>query len=797
MFDARRVEAAIGDRYRLERELGRGGMAQVWLARDLRHDRPVALKILRPELAAALGAERFLREIRLTARLQHPNILPVLDSGAGTLRDGTQVLWYTMPCVDGETLRARLAREHQLPVPEAVAIAREVADALDGAGRQGIVHRDVKPENILLGGGHALLADFGVAKLLADEDAALTSTGLALGTPAYMSPEQAAGDPSVDRRTDVYALGCVLYEMLVGEPPYTGPTAQVIAAHRLMDPVPSVRRLRDTVPPAVEAAIGRALAKVPADRFPDAAGFAEALQRAPLSGGEARVAPRRRSALWVAGAAGLALAAAISLRRHWSAPPGLAGAPIGLAVLPFRALGVVGDSGVLTIGLPDAIITRLAGVHQLRVRPTTAVLKYDGPTVDPQVAARELAVAYILTGTVQSAGERLRVSVQLLREADGAALWGAHYDLARQDLLTLQDSVAERVSGALALRMTAAEQARMYRRYTAQPAAYESYLRGRAQLARMSEAGTRGAVEDFGRALVLDPRYALARAGLAMASADMHLRFARGEEVAGWGQRAAREAARALQLDPGLAEAHLARAAVARKTDFDWAVTLEESAQALELNPNLDLARYFRAAAFYHLGLFDDASGEMAQALHGDPQNRAEELRTAGVIAFLQGRDREAIHNLEEARHTTSAAYADSYLSQAYFYAGDTTRSLQLLDSLWHVPSAPASARAGAILASVVASRGERGRANELIAGVLSAGYMDHHVAYSLGAAYAQLGRLDDARQWLERSVSGGFPCYPWFVRDTLLAPFRRDPGSQDFLRRLRARWEEAKARYG
>jgi serine/threonine-protein kinase len=773
-------------------------MAQVWLARDLRHDRSVALKILRPDLAAALGAERFLREIRLTARLQHPNILPVLDSGAGTLQDGTQVLWYTMPCVEGETLRARLAREHQLPVPEAVAIAREIADALQGASRQGIVHRDVKPENILLGGGHALLADFGVAKPVADEDGALTSTGLALGTPAYMSPEQAAGDRAVDGRTDVYALGCVLYEMLVGEPPYTGPTAQVIAARRLMDPVPSVRRLRDTIPPSVEAAIGRALAKVPADRFPDAAGFADALQQPLSTGGEPRVIPRRRLALWAAwAAAAVVLAAAIALWWRQSPSAGAAGAPIGLAVLPFRALGAAGDSGVLTIGVPDAIITRLASVHQLRVRPTTAVLKYGGSTMDPQAAARELAVAYILTGTVQSAAQRLRVSVQLLREADGAALWGAHYDLARQDLLTLQDSIAERVSDALALRMTAAEQARMYRRYTAQPAAYEAYLRGRAQLARMSEAGTREAVEDFGRALALDPRYALARAGLAMASADMHLRFARGEEVAAWGQRAEQEAARALELDPALAEAHLARAAVARKTDFDWSVVLEESAKALELNPNLDLARYFRAAAFYHLGLFDDATGEMAQALHGDPQNRAEELRTAGVIAFLQGRHNEAIHDLEAARHFTSAAYADSYLSQAYFYAGDTTRSLQMLDSLWRSPSAPASARAGAMLASVVASRGERTRANQLITGVLSAGYMDHHVAYSLGAAYAQLGRLDDARQWLERSVSGGFPCFPWFVRDTLLAPVRRDAGSQDFLRRLQARWAAARARYG
>jgi len=791
VFDARRVQAALEERYRLERELGRGGMAQVWLARDLRHDRAVALKILHPELAAALGAERFLREIRLTARLQHTNILPVLDSGATTLPDGAHVLWYTMPRVEGETLRARLAREHQLPVDEAVAITREIADALEAAHRQGVVHRDVKPENVLLGAGHALLADFGIAKPLLDEDGALTSTGLALGTPAYMSPEQAAGDPAVDGRADVYALGCVLYEMLVGEPPFTGPTAQIIAARRLVDPVPSVRRLRETVPPSIEAAIRRALAKVPADRFPGAAGFADALRLPP----DGFKAPGSRLWLWIGCAAAVLLVAAgVWLRRR--PPVTAAGAPIGLAVLPFQALGVAADSGVLTIGVPDAIITRLASVHQLRVRPTTAVLKFDGSALDPQAVGRELAVSYVLTGTVQAAAERLRVSVQLLRAGDGTALWGAHYDLARQDLLILQDSIAERVSGALALRMTAEEQARVYRRYTAQPAAYEAYLSGRAQLARMSEAGTRAAIDEFTRALALDPRYALARAGLAMASADMHLRFASGPELAQWGARAEQEAARALELDPALAEAHLARAAVARKTDFNWVVTLDESARTLELNPNLDLARYFRAAAFYHLGLFDAARGELAQALHGDPQNRAEDLRTAGVVAFLQGQNGEAVRNLEDARHVSSAAYADSYLSQAYFYAGDTARSLELLDSLRQLPSAPAAARASAMLASVVAFRGDRPRAERLIREVIDIGYMDHHVAYSLGAAYAQLGRFDNAREWLERSVAGGFPCYPWFARDTLLAPFRHDSSAREFMQRLQATWEQAKARY-
>ena len=812
VFDVQPLRSILEDRYRLERELGRGGMAQVWLAHDLRHDRPVALKVLRPDLAAAVGAERFLREIHLTARLQHPNILPVLDSGAATGEGGVQLLWYTMPCVEGETLRARLSRERQLPVADALAIVREVADALDCAHQRGIVHRDVKPENILLsgypprdrgavGGWHALLADFGVAKLIAGggaEASALTSTGLALGTPAYMSPEQAMGDPAVDARTDVYALGCVLYEMLAGEPPYTGPTAQAMVAHRLTDPVPSVRRARESVSPSVEAAVTRALARVPADRFVTAGGFAAAL----LDRRAGEPAPASRAAdgagrwrRWLlAGALALGLGAGAVWLRPRAPPPDRK--PIPLAVLPFRTLGVGGDSGILTVGIPDAIISRLAGVHQLRIRPTSAVLRYQAADPDPQAAARELGVDYVLAGTVQSAADRLRVSVQLLRATDGGALWGAHYDVSRQDLLTLQDSIAERVSGALAVRMNAVEQERLYRRYTDNVAAYEAYLRGRSELARVTEDGTRAGIAAFERALALDSTYALARAGLAMASADMHLRFATGDEVKPWGVRAEREAGRALELDPGLAEAHLARAAVARKADFDWDLTLEETRKALELNPNLDLARYFRAAAFYHLGLMDRAEEELGQVLGVDTQNRSEQLRTTGVVAFLEGRNADAIRNLEATRHLGSRAYTDSYLGQAYFYAGDTLRALQILDSLRPSTSTPASMRSRASRASFSAFRGDRASAERLIGEVVASGYMDHHVAYSLGVAYAQLGRLDDARTWLDRAVTSGFPCYPWYVSDRLLDPFRRDPSGRAFLERLRAQWQAAKARY-
>jgi serine/threonine protein kinase len=265
--------AALADRYRVERELGRGGMATVYLAHDLRHDRPVALKVLRPELAASLGPERFLREIKTAARLHHPHILPVHDSGEAAGR-----LWYTMPFVEGESLRQRLAREGQLPLDRALRIASEVLSALGYAHSHGVIHRDIKPENILLEGDEAVVADFGVARAVnAASDERLTETGLALGTPAYMSPEQAAASKELDGRSDLYALGCVLYEMLAGQPPFVGSTAQQLLARHAIDPVPPIRTVRRTVPESVEQSVMRALAKVPADRFPTAASFAQAL----------------------------------------------------------------------------------------------------------------------------------------------------------------------------------------------------------------------------------------------------------------------------------------------------------------------------------------------------------------------------------------------------------------------------------------------------------------------------------------------------------------------------------------
>src|SRR2546427_4782627 len=335
-----RLRIALVDRYVLERELGQGGMAVVFLARDRRHDRAVAIKVLRQEIAAALGAERFLREIQIAAKLHHPHILPLYDSGAAG-----DLLYYVMPYVEGESLRQRLDRETQLPLDDALAITRQVASALAYAHSHDVVHRDIKPENILIESGEAVVADFGIARAItAAGGDKLTQTGMAIGTPLYMSPEQAAGGGAIDGRSDLYSLACVLYEMLAGHPPFLGGTAQAIIARHALDPVPPLRTARGTVSGAVEQALDRALAKSPADRYTTALQFAEALggsgrSMVPPAGGGSR---RLRAALGV----GLALAAlgtGVALRRPWRrAPRAAVNAPAyaaSVAVLPFETIG--------------------------------------------------------------------------------------------------------------------------------------------------------------------------------------------------------------------------------------------------------------------------------------------------------------------------------------------------------------------------------------------------------------------------------------------------------------------------
>jgi serine/threonine-protein kinase len=463
-----RLKELLGDRYDIDRELGKGGMATVFLARDIRHDREVAIKVLHPELSASIGAERFEREIKLAAKLQHPNILGLYDSGAA---DG--LLYYVMPFIKGEALRDRLDREGQLPIDDAVQIALEVAEALGHAHAAGIVHRDIKPENVLISGGHAMVADFGIARA-ASEGAAqkLTQTGMAVGTPVYMSPEQSVGDP-VGPTSDLYSLGCMLYEMLAGEPPFTAKNAQALMARHAMEAVPSVRIVRNTVPEEVEDTIFAAMAKVPADRPQTAAQFMEMLglplgatasRRTAIRHTAARRVPtgaqrmlQAQTPWWrrpvvLGTAAVLLIAAGLGIWRFGSSGRGSsAGAAGGLdpkqiAVLYFEDLSRDKSLGYLADGLTEALMGSLSRVQGLKVISKRGVEAWRASPVGPDSIARALQAGTLLRGTVEPVGGKLSINVRLLEGNSGAEFDRAGFELPADNLLAVRDSLAQEVS---------------------------------------------------------------------------------------------------------------------------------------------------------------------------------------------------------------------------------------------------------------------------------------------------------------------------------------------------------------
>jgi len=369
-----RLATGLAGRYTIERELGRGGMATVWLARDLRHERPVAIKVLHPELAGAIGVDRFVREVQLTTRLQHPNIVPVLDSGVLHGADGLPLPWYAMPYVAGESLRTRLAREQQLPIDDALRITGAVAGALQAAHRQGIVHRDIKPENVLLADGGVYVLDFGIAKALIETGGErLTSTGIAIGTPSYMSPEQASA-ATVDARSDQYSLATVLYEMLTGEPPFTGTTVQAIMARRFAEPARPLRVVRSTVPAPVEDAVLKALERVPADRFPDLRAFAEALHATAASGAWQSRRPKSRSAWGAVAGAGLLAVAVIGVWLRFGTGLGAHRSPVDPEIVALDQRGLRGLGRRTPAGVIDAVEAFGAAVR----RDSTYAPAWDG-----------------------------------------------------------------------------------------------------------------------------------------------------------------------------------------------------------------------------------------------------------------------------------------------------------------------------------------------------------------------------------------------------------------------------------
>jgi serine/threonine-protein kinase len=503
-----RIRTALADRYAIERLLGQGGMALVYLARDLKHDRTVAVKVLRPELAAAVGGERFLREIHLATQLQHPNILAIYDSGEA---DG--VLYFVMPFVSGESLRDRLDREQQLPLPDAVRITVEVADALHYAHSRGIVHRDIKPENILLEQGHAIVADFGIARAASQAGSEkLTETGMSIGTPSYMSPEQAAG--TVDARSDLYSLACMLYELLSGQPPFQGTTTMAILAKHAMEPPPSIQVVRQSVPDEIDAAILQALEKTPADRFRDVAEFADALKHADLSPAARRsqtLARRsgptysrpqlRRRRLpgprWLPwfGAAVLLVAAGLGAWRLWPRPAPTAAAgpdPRRIAVLYFNTRSNSDTLRFLADGLTEALIHELSRVKPLTVISENGVRPYRDAAVSPDSISRALKVGTLVSGSVSQLGDSLRVSVSLVNASTGAEIDNRVLTRPRRDIFALQDDMASQVSNFLRRQLGQEIQLEQTRAGTRNPEAWEALQKGQEEIRAAGELVSQG-----------------------------------------------------------------------------------------------------------------------------------------------------------------------------------------------------------------------------------------------------------------------------------------------------------------
>jgi serine/threonine-protein kinase len=645
-----RLKSAVADRYAIERKLGSGGMATVYLAEDLKHHRKVAIKVLKPELAHAVGADRFLREIRITAGLNHPHILPLLDSGEA---DG--FLYFVMPYVAGESLRARMDREGPLPIDEALRIAEQVASALEHAHRHEVIHRDIKPENILLHEGEVMVADFGIAVAVsAAGGERLTETGIAVGTPAFMSPEQASGDEEIDERSDVYSLGCVLYEMLAGEPPHSGESSREIMTQKLVGKVGPIRELRAEADEALEAVLARTLEPSPEDRFATAGELGEAL-RSPEVGwtiAAMRLKAKRRkvAAATVVGLAVLMVGVGAVLQYVGSAAE-----PVGLAVLPLENLGAPEDEHYAD-GIADELRVKLGAVSGLRVIARWSSVQYKNSDKTLGEIGEELGVDYLLGGTIRwertGPGEgRVNVMPELVRVTDATALWTSRYDTAHSGVLDLPAKIAERVAEALGINLPGAEREAVRVRPTDNLEAYELYLQG--NVYRFGEPTLRvleSAQQMYERAVETDPQFALAYARLSdVHSYIYHLGLDRTAERL----RQAEDAVnRAFELRPDLPEAQVALGTFYYRCFRDYERAMAALDVAEKALPGSFEVLLFKSGIAKRQGRFEEAISFLREARRLDPRNPQ-------VC-------REMTLNLTyEHRYVEAAAYYDTVLALA------------------------------------------------------------------------------------------------------------------------------------
>ena len=744
---AGRLTTALADRYRIERELGAGGMATVYLANDLKHDRKVAIKVLRPELAAALGHERFLLEITTTANLRHPHILPLYDSG-----ETDEFLFYVMPYVEGESLRDRLDREKQLPLDEALQIAREVADALSYAHSRGVIHRDVKPENILLESGHAVVADFGIARAV---DAAggerLTETGMSIGTPSYMSPEQAAGERELDGRSDLYALACVLYEMLGGQPPFTGPSVESVVHQHLTVEPPSITNLRPTVPAAVAAALRRALAKTPADRFNPVAQFSEA-----LGSRELQVRPPR------------------------------AQDTKSLAVLPFANVGADPENEYFADGLTEELITDLAQVRALRVISRTSSMRLKGTNMGMREIGLALDVRYALEGSVRKAGNSLRITAQLIDTHSDARLWADKYTGTMDDVFELQERVSRAIVKALDVTLSSDEEVRLTDRPIRQVRAFELYLQARQELRHYH---IDRAAPLLQQAIAIEGEVPALRALRAMAlvtqvRAGMHRDLRPLEE-------AEREARALIEIAPDAAYGYALLGFVGYERGM-----LQEAVRnlraAMERDPTDADVHFFLGISLIGAGQYE-AGEAVSRRLAADDPLSPMAPQLAGVVTWFPGRAAEGL----EASVRSIEMDSESLIQQwtvGYHYAlvgriADTARHAEFMHQ--RAPLMPYTVQLRALVAAV---EGRQEEALEMLAKV-DASVLDGHTRFHLGEAFAMAGDSARALELVEDAVNSNFYPYDYIAwHDPFVEPIRAHAAFARIAATAKRRVEEFRA---
>jgi serine/threonine-protein kinase len=736
--DGQELPRILGDRFDVEREIGRGGMATVFLGHDRKHDRPVAIKVLRHDVAANVGSDRFHREIRTAARLHHPHIMPLHDSGEA---DG--FLYYIMPYSRGETLRDRLDRERQLPVEEALRITREVADALDYAHSDGIVHRDIKPENIFLSGGHALVMDFGIARAVSPTtgETRITFPGFAVGTPAYMSPEQGAAEHSIDGRADIYALGCVLYEMLSGHPPFMGATPQEILARHAIDPVPSLRTSRPDVSESVERAVTKALAKAPVARFPTATSFVDACTAA-----DQHPAPRQtnrpRHALTAAGVIiAVALAAVWALWPATDAAKTPSSTAPSVAVLAFKNIGRDSSNDALSEGISEEIATTIGRIPGLSVKAPRSSFSLRGKNLTIQEIGSALNVQYLVDGSLQKDAKRLRVRVALLAAGNDSTVWTTEYDRPVGDVFAIQDEIARAIASELSVKLSPATSTALARRTTGNPEAHEYYLRGRFFFEKRDSVSLRKATEYFEQAIARDPTYALAYTGLS----DAH------SHSSAFGYTTPRQSMplairyidRALALDNTLAEAHASRGFIATFYEWDWRKAGREFERAIALDPRNSSAHLWRAWYFIATDSLDASIREGRAALAIEPFSL---LTNTRMVSFLYYANRYK-EGLQQSQKTVE-------LDSTYFHIDiERARVLALLGmcdeavlALSRAPNVQLGPMHQAIRGSTYARCGRRSEAlaelSRLLDQARGGGIVSH---YALAAVHAGLGNKEAA----------------------------------------------------